>query len=188
MRNSSLAGTLSGRPFHHSASHHDNWHDHRLDHRRSAPQGRAGSWREGLTRGAVSLSAMAAAGLAAALTFPGAARAETGGAPRAFSLTAEPAAPIGPQVEAGAARFEQGTNLLGRLASAAAAPPRRFAVPHLRIESGTDNGVMAAYRLSDYDLRLEYGTVFYHSAAVPFQRSDPQVLRTRLMSRVVTRF
>jgi len=185
MRNSSLAATLSTspatrRPFHPSASHH------------AAPRRNAAdSWRAGLTRTAVSLSAMAAAALAAALTFPGAARAETAAttAPsaEAFALAARPATPAGPRFDAGAAPYESSGNALARLASAAAAPHRVF-VPHVRVESGTENGVMAAWQVRDYDLRFEYGTVLTRTAAVPFQRNDAQVERSRVTTRLVTRF
>jgi len=194
MRNSSLAATLPGRHFHDLTSHHPGHHPgHHPAQHHLTRQRRAEAWRAGLTRGAVSLSAMAAAVLAAALAFPGpaqaeASRAEPGAATAAFSLAAAAPTPIGPRFDPGAAPHEQDGNALTRLASAAAAPaPLRLAVRNLRVESA-DEGVMAAWHLSDYDLRLEYGTVFYRTAAVPYQRADGQLLRPRLMSRVVTRF
>jgi len=139
-----------------------------------------------LAAAALSTSALAGAALALALAAPTAARAETltplPMAPRTFTLPTGPSRQMGPSL---AAEGEAAASLVTPLA----ATPRT-ATPHFRLEAD-DGAVSTIYHLRNYDLRLEYGTVFAHaplvSGAVPGEPAA-SLLRRRLMSRVVTRF
>jgi len=131
-------------------------------------------------------SAVAGAALAMALAMPAPARAGTltiePGA-RAFALAATPTPRFGPSV----ATAEDGANLLNRLAAGAPTPTARAATPQFRLDAD-DGAVTSIFHTSAYDLRLEFGTVFYHAAAVPGQHTPLETAHGRMMSRLVTRF
>lgn len=101
---------------------------------------------------------------------------------RAYSLPVIPAPRFGPSASA----LEDGAQLLHRLA-AAPARPLKAAVPQFRVDAD-DGALTSTWHQAGYDLRLEYGTAFYRTAAVPGQQGPLITMRTRLMSRVVTRF
>lgn len=143
-----------------------------------------------LAAAALSASALAGTALALALAAPAAAHAETlmPMAPRTFTLPAGPSPRIGPNL---AADGDVAGNLIAPAAGASLrAGSPSAATPHFRLETD-EGGVSTIYHVRDYDLRLEYGTVFAHgsliSGAVPGEPTG-SLLRGRLMSRVVTRF
>jgi len=127
-----------------------------------------------LAGAALTTSALAAAALAVALGAPGSARAGT----------VAPAQPFGPTLATSAG---SGEGLVAATATPALPRSPRAAAPQLRLESG-DGAVATVYRIHDYDLRLEYGTVFYPAAALPGQPPSLVTQSGRLMSRLVTRF
>ncbi|MFC3173125.1 hypothetical protein ACFOD9_02550 [Novosphingobium bradum] len=127
-----------------------------------------------LAGAALATSAFAAAALAAALAAPTEARAETAG--QHFG----PAASMDERAD-----FAAHPDRLPAMTLPVAAS--RAPVAQFRVEAD-DGTVSTIYHLRDYDLRLEAGTVFYRTAAVPGQPSNPGLLRGRVMSRVVTRF
>jgi len=133
---------------------------------------------------ATALTASAIAGTALALALASPAHAETLMAPRGFTLPAGPTHHIGPSDGDSAALAAPGAALATRTTAA------RAAIPHFRLEAD-DGAVSTIYHVRDYDLRLEYGTVFARGAlvsgAVPGEPAA-SLLRGRLMSRVVTRF
>lgn len=144
-----------------------------------------------LAAAALSASALAGAALVLSLCAPAAAHAETAtlaagaatAAPKGFSLAATPPRRFGP----GLVTPAEESAILFAWPTTTPPAPARSAIPQFRLEAD-DGSLSTVYHVRDYDLRLEAGTVFYNVAAVPGQPTNPQTLRGRLMSRVITRF
>lgn len=102
---------------------------------------------------------------------------------RSYSLPAVAAPRFGPSAGA----LAEGGQALRRFAAAAPAQPLRAAIPQFRVEAD-DGTLTSTWHHDGYDLRLEYGTALYRAPTIAGREGPLVATRTRLMSRVVTRF